>query len=148
MLNIRISQDLLAAIIFILIGVAALVFGADLRAGTSADMGPGYLPRALGWTVISLGVITGLRTIWLHSPVVGQVKLRPIILILVAACAFGFLVESAGFVVASAIAIFISLFGNGRPSVPYALGMVVILPAALAIIFIVGLGLPIDLWWF
>jgi len=51
-------------------------------------------------------------------------------------------------VVASAIAIFNSLFGNGRPSVPYALGMVVILPAALAIIFIVGLGLPIDLWWF
>lgn len=148
MLNIRISQDLLAAIIFILVGVSALVFGADLDVGTSAEMGPGYLPRALGVIVLGFGVLIAARSFWIHSPAVGQIKIRPILLILAACAVFALLVDTAGFIVASAASIFIALFAMGRPTLLYALGMVILLPAALALVFIVGLGLSIDLWWF
>jgi hypothetical protein len=148
MLNVRISQDLFAAIIFMLIGASALFFGADLDAGTSAEMGPGYLPRALGVIVLGLGGLIALRSIWVRSPAVGQISLRPICLILAACAAFALLVDTAGFVLASAAAIFIALFAMGRPTLLYTLGMVIVLPAALALVFVVGLGLSIDLWWF
>jgi len=147
-LNVRISQDLLAAIIFMSIGAAALWFGADLDAGTSSEMGPGYLPRALGWIILGMGVLTAARSFWVASPEVGRINLRPILLILAACGAFAFLVESAGFVVASAVAVLVSVFAMERPTPIYTLGMVIILPAALALVFIIGLGLPFDLWWF
>jgi len=51
-------------------------------------------------------------------------------------------------VLASAISVLISLFGMRGASLVYVIGMVVILPIALALVFIVGLGLPFDLWWF
>lgn len=148
MLNIRMSQDLLAALIFMAIGAAALWFGADLDPGTSSELGPGYLPRAIGWIVLGMGALTGLRSIWVQSAAVGPVNLGPIILILAACAVFALLVKGAGFVIASALTILISLFAMGRPKLLYALGMITLLPAVLALVFVVGLGLPFELWWF
>lgn len=148
MLSIRMSQDMLAGVIFMAIAAAALWFGADLDAGTSAEMGPGYMPRALAWIIGAMGAFTCLRALWLKSPKVGTVALRPIILILAACAAFAYLVDWAGFVVASATAILIALFAMPGASLLYVIGMIVVLPAALTLVFIVGLGLPFDLWWF
>lgn len=148
MLSIRMTQDMLAGVIFMAIGAAALWFGADLDVGTSAEMGAGYVPRALAWIIIGMGAVTCLRSFWLHSPAVGTVALRPIVVLLISCAAFAFLIESLGFVLTSAIAILISLFAKGGATIGYVLAMVTILPAALALVFIVGLGLPFDLWWF
>ncbi|HWL55589.1 MAG TPA: tripartite tricarboxylate transporter TctB family protein [Paracoccus sp. (in: a-proteobacteria)] len=148
MLNVRLSQDLLAALIFILIGSSALWFGRMLEPGTSAEMGPGYLPRALGWLILGFGIITMLRSVWIASPRVGGIKLRPILVVMGAVGLFALLVEPAGFIPASVAVVLLSTFGMGRPSLPYLLGQSILLPAALAVVFVLGLGLPFDLWWF
>ena len=148
MLNIRMSQDMLAGVIFMAIGAAAYWFGSDLDTGNAADMGAGYVPHALAGIIFGMGAFTSLRSIWLSSPAVGSVSLRPIVLVLASCAAFALLIDEIGFVLASAISVFISLFGMRGASLGYVIGMVVILPIALALVFIVGLGLPFDLWWF
>jgi putative tricarboxylic transport membrane protein len=147
-LSIRMTQDMLAGVIFMAIGAAALWFGAELDVGTSAEMGAGYVPRALAWIIIAMGAGACLRSFWLHSPAVGAVALRPIVVLLIACAAFAFLIEDLGFVLTSALTILISLFARRGATLGYVVAMVVILPAALALVFIVGLGLPFDLWWF
>lgn len=47
MVRIKSPQDFGAAIVFILIGLAGIYFGWDLRTGTAARMGPGYFPLVL-----------------------------------------------------------------------------------------------------
>jgi len=147
-LSIRMSQDMLAGIIFMAIGAAALLFGSDLDSGTSSEMGPGYVPRALALIIVALGAVTSLRSLWMQKVAVGTISLRPILLILAACVAFALLVDRVGFVLASSASVLIALFAMDRPSIGYVLGMVVLLPAALALVFIIGLGLPFELWWF
>lgn len=148
MLDIRVSQNLFAAIIFVLIGISALIFGSELDPGTSSEMGPGYLPRALGWAILLLGVATALYDRWKQSPIVGGINLRPLVCVLAACSVFSFAVESIGFILASGITVLISLFALDRPTILNAIGMITILPAMLALIFVVGIGLQFDLWWF
>jgi hypothetical protein len=148
MLEVRISQNLFAALLFAVIGAFALYFGSELEVGTASEMGPGYLPRALGWAILGLGLLTGLSDIWAKSPVVGTMRLRPLVLILSSACLFAYLIESAGFVLASVAAIFVSLFALERPTLLYAIGMITLLPLGLALVFVIGLGLQFNLWWF
>lgn len=148
MLSLRLSQNLVAAILFILIGSCALYFGRDLDPGTSSEMGPGYLPRALGWAILALGVVTAIQDRWTKSPSFGSVNLRVLICVLAACAVFAFTVETIGFVLASVVTILISLFALERPKPLYVLSMVTILPAMLALIFVIGLGLQFDLWWY
>lgn len=148
MLNIRLSQDLCAALVFILIGGSTLWFGRDLDPGTAANMGPGYVPRALGWMIFIMGVFTALRGLRLPSPALGRVNLRPLVFILGSVLLFALMVDPFGFIPASVIAVFVALFAMERPSFAYAAFMSILLPLAMTVVFIFGLGLPIDLWWF
>jgi hypothetical protein len=148
LLSIRMTQDMLAGVIFMAVGGAALWFGSDLDVGTSAEMGAGYMPRALAWIIMGMGAVTSLRSLWMQSPAIGTMALRPILLVLIACATFALLIESVGFILASALSILISLFAMRGATIGYVLGMVIVLPAALALVFILGLGLPFDLWWF
>lgn len=148
MLNIRLSQDLCAAILFAMVGASAIVFSQDLEWGSSADMGPGYMPRALGWMILGIAAIIALKAIRFPAQSFGTLNLRPSFCILGAVVLFGLTIEPLGFVIASALGVFVSLFAMSRPSLPYVVAMTVLLPAVMSLVFVVGLGLPFDLWWF
>lgn len=90
-LNIRMSQDMLAGVIFMAIGAAAYWFGSDLDTGNAADMGAGYVPHALAGIIFGMGAFMSLRSIWLSSPAVGSVNLRPIVFVLASCAAFALL---------------------------------------------------------
>ena len=148
MLNIRLSQDLCAAILFAVVGASAILFSQDLEWGSSADMGPGYMPRALGWMILGIAAIIGLKAIRFPGQSFGTLNLRPSFCILGAVVLFGLTIEPLGFVIASALGVFVSLFAMSRPSLPYVVAMTLLLPAVMSLVFVVGLGLPFDLWWF
>ena len=47
-MRIRHPKDFLTGLMFLLFGAAAIFFAADYPMGSSAKMGPGYFPFALG----------------------------------------------------------------------------------------------------
>ena len=53
----RLSRDVAAGLLFVAIGVAALVAGSDYRSGTLLNMGPGYFPRIVSALMIVLGAL-------------------------------------------------------------------------------------------
>ena len=148
LLNIRLSKDLCAGIVFLLVGVAAVWFGRGLRFGTAANMGPGFMPVILGWMLTAMGAFTMIRSFVVQSGAFGTLRLRPILLILASVIGFGLLVEPAGFVIAMLVSVLLAALAADRPTIPYVLGMCVILPIAAVVLFVWGLGLPFDLWWY
>ena len=42
------TKDFWSGLLFMGMGAAALILGSDLRVGTAARMGPGFVPRAIG----------------------------------------------------------------------------------------------------
>jgi len=48
------SKDFWSGLVFMGMGAAALILGSDLRVGTTARMGLGFVPHAIGWILIAL----------------------------------------------------------------------------------------------
>lgn len=145
-LQIRRPKDFYSGLIFIVVGLFALVIGRDYSLGTTTRMGPGYFPALLGWLLTILGAIIALRALWISGPPVGSIGIRPLALILVAMLAFAALLEPAGLVIATVALIGIGCLGSSesrlRESVPLTIALV-----ALALgLFVYGLGLPLKVW--
>lgn len=90
------TQDVLAGLLFAAFGIAALIFGADLRMGTAARMGPGYVPNMLAWILIALGAFIAIRGALRGRPAIESLHWRPISLISLAVLAFAFLFQATG----------------------------------------------------
>ncbi len=96
MSRIKSPQDLGAAILLFVIGVAGLWFGREYEVGKASRMGPGYMPMALSWGLIIFGVVVGLRAVRLRGPAIEPIIWRTNVLILLAIICFAVLIRSAG----------------------------------------------------
>ena len=83
------EQDLGAAVVFILIGIAGLVFGQDLAFGTSSKMGPGYFPTILSLLILALGAGLLIYSFIVDGPGIEKPQFRPLFFIVIAILAFG-----------------------------------------------------------
>lgn len=145
-LQIRRPKDFYSGLIFVVVGVFALVIGRDYSLGTATRMGPGYFPALLGWLLTILGAIIALRALWISGPPVGPIGFRPLVLILAGMLGFAALLEPAGLVVATVTLIGIGCLASSesrlRESVPLTIALI-----ALALgLFVYGLGLPLKVW--
>ncbi len=98
---VRNPRDLGAAALLIFFGAAGLWFGREYAVGTASHMGPGYMPRLLGWGLIIFGVIIGLRSVRLRpsrtrEPGIERIMWRTNLLILAALVSFAVLIRWAG----------------------------------------------------
>ena len=64
---IRHPKDFFAGVLFVAVGIAAIVIAANYPLGTAARMGPGYFPRILGILLILLGCALALRALRLQG---------------------------------------------------------------------------------
>ena len=110
--RIKSPQDLGAAVMLLLFGVAGLWFGREYPVGISSHMGPGYMPRALSWGLIIFGGIVGIRSVRLRGPAIEPIVLRANILILVAIICFALLIRSAGLAAATFVVTALSAFAS------------------------------------
>jgi putative tricarboxylic transport membrane protein len=131
-----------------LLGLALLAFymTQNLNVGTSADMGPGYVPRTLGGIILVCGigyVAKGLLSAFAPMP---EVSWRPLLAILAAVAVFALSFQTAGLIVAVVGAIVVA----GMAQRPMQLHVLVPFGAAVAAfsaaLFVKGLGLPLKLW--
>lgn len=143
------DRDLWAGIVLAAVGVAALLLGADLTQGTAADMGEGYVPRAMALAMIALGaLISGLAL--RRGPGKPQdrfegVRLRPIAFVSAAVLVFAATLSSLGVVVAIAATAFTANFAGQPLSWRALTALVLALATGVIAIFVWGLGLPLRI---
>jgi hypothetical protein len=142
---IRHPKDFWTGIIFLFIGLAAVIIGRDYTMGTAGKMGPAYFPTILGGLLAVIGVAAVVRSFFRVGEPIGKFAIKETILILSAVMLFGFLIRNGGLVVAVLAVVLISAFASSkfkwRTSVPLAIGLAI----AAVLIFIKLLGLPIAI---
>jgi hypothetical protein len=141
------DRDLWAGVVFVAIGAAALVVGTDLTVGSAAEMGEGYVPRAMAVALVALGTLIAALA-WRRGPDrldarLDRVHLRPLFFITAAILAFVATVESFGLVAAIAVSVTAASFA-GQPLRMRSLAILIcVLVVFVMAVFVWGLGLPL-----
>ena len=99
----HLHRDILAGALFVAIGALALLGARGYPVGTAMRMGPGYLPVVLGWLLIALGALVGLRAARRRDWQAVAWDWKPLAWISVSILAFGFLMPRLGLVPALAV---------------------------------------------
>lgn len=145
-IKIQNSRDFYAGLVFISFGVLAVAGSRNYPLGTAARMGPGYFPYLIGWILTLLGLVIGVRALWLSGEPIKKWAWRPLLMVLGSVFAFAFLVNTLGLVLAILALVVISCLGGGEFRT-LEVGILFLLLAALSVgLFVWGLGLPFALW--
>ena len=142
------DRDLWAGVVFVVIGIAALVFGRDLNLGSAADMGEGYVPWAMAIALIALGTLIVLLA-WWRGPGgpdnrFDGIRWRPMLLVTAAIVAFVAALEPLGLVAAIACSAIAANYA-GQPLRARSLAILIcVLSLGVMAVFVWGLGLPLH----
>jgi hypothetical protein len=131
-----------------LIALALIAFGAtdSLAIGTAADMGPGFVPRALAWIILGFGVtflVTGLAKA--RAPIPAPAW-RPLAAILASIALFAVLFAKLGLIAACVGAVVVAGAATSPVRWLQLVAFGVVMAAFSALLFVKGLGLPFRLW--
>ena len=141
----RTSPDVLAGVLFLLIGLGAVAVARDYEMGTAMRMGPAYFPTVLGWVLYAFGAFLLLRGIAAGGGVAVTWAWRPLAFVTLALLAFGFVITRFGLIPAL-VAMFFVCAAAGRE---YRFGEVLVLTAVMSAfavgVFVHALKLPFRL---
>jgi len=141
----RNNRDFLAGLMFIGIGVAALVAALDYPFGSTVRMGPGYFPRVLAGIMIVFGIVTMVKGFRLPEPVKNVWGWRPLAWITLALVLFGWLMDRFGMIPALVAMFFLSAYAGHEFKWKEVTILTVVMTLFAIGVFIVGLGLPYPL---
>jgi hypothetical protein len=138
--------ETLAGLLFAAFGAAAIWLASDYPYGTPTRMGAGFVPIGLGWWLVGLGGAIAAAGFVPHAAQkLPQSDARPLLFLLLGVAAFAVLLERGGLVAAIAACVGVARLAEQ----PYRWREVALLAGGLAVagalIFVVGLGLPIPL---
>ncbi|HEX5039965.1 MAG TPA: tripartite tricarboxylate transporter TctB family protein [Candidatus Limnocylindria bacterium] len=142
----RALKDVLAGAMFIAFGLA-FAFGAlDYAVGTPLNMGPGYMPLALGLVLAGLGVLVAIEGAIVGSDEpLGGVSWRALVLITAALMFFGLTVRGLGVAGALLGTSFLAALARRATSPLEALVIAAALTVVSVVIFIILLQLRLPL---
>jgi hypothetical protein len=148
MKRIRDPRDFWAGVLFVAVGLFAVLFGRRYSFGTSAVMGPGYFPSVLGWILVGLGLIIGGRALRPRKRLAsfGAVRFQPLVIVLAAVVAFGFALPRLGLVIASMVLVTVSRTAAAGFKWGEVVGFAAVLTLFCTAVFVWGLGMPMVLW--
>lgn len=140
------APDIAFGAFLIILATVALWETRALAIGIAADMGPGYVPRALAWILMGFGLVfvaSGFRAT--HRPL-PRFDLRSFVMVLLSLAVFALLLPKGGLALATFATMACSTFAvsdfRWRESFVFA----VILTAFTVLLFVNGLGLPLAVW--
>ena len=146
MATIRHPKDFWSGVLFISVGVGAIVLGSKYTIGSAARMGPGYFPRALGILLIALGAILAVRALRLDGSPIPTWKLRPTLVVLGSVVLFGQIVQTVGLALSTVILIVLASSASHEFRWKEALVVGIGLSVLSVGVFIVGLKLTLPIW--
>jgi hypothetical protein len=140
------KKDFCAGLMFIIMGGFFALWANNYPMGTAVRMGPAYFPTVLGWILAALGLIVLGRSFVLHGEEPRKTNWRPLTWVIGSVFAFGFLLGTAGLVVASFAVVLISSVGGWDFRWKEQLINAIFMTAANVAIFYYGLALPFKLF--
>ncbi len=147
MLRVRSPQDLGAGLLFMGVGAIGLYLAADLTYGSPRNMGPGFFPTWLSGLVLLMGVITAARSLVLAGPPIGAINARPLLFVLAAVLAGGFLIDRVGLAIALVVMTLIAALSRRDTSWREVVILGVGMALAAVVVFVYLLGQSMPAWW-
>jgi putative tricarboxylic transport membrane protein len=129
-------------------GVPGLAFIPGYTMGTPARMGPGFFPFYLGMIMLILGIIIAVNGIRTDGGKEGQLEKfhwGPVLWVLGAIVIFGLLLKPVGVLLDGIVLIVVASKGSHDFRIKPVLILAVCLTIFCALVFVVGLKLPIPL---
>lgn len=139
-------KELAFGLFLIALALVAFASTASLSVGVAADMGPGYVPRALAWIILGFGAafcVTGALKV--REPL-SEVAWRPLMAILAAIAAFAVLFSTLGLIAACIGCVLVAGTATGPTPWGRLLLFGPLMALFSALLFVKGLGLPFRLW--
>lgn len=138
--------DLAFGAFLVAVAAGTLFATRGLAGGTAADMGPGYMPRALALILLAFGLFFAGRGV-VRGPVgIDPVQLRPILGVGTAVGVFALLIESAGLALASFAAVLVAAGASRESRFFEVILFGLAITAAAVMLFIKALALPVSVW--
>lgn len=138
--------DLLFGLFLVAVSAIALVATWKLRGGTGADMGPGYMPRAVALLLLAFGLVFGMRGLRRAGSKIDRVHLRPVLIVLGAVAIFAGTVEQFGLALASLATILVAGFASHEHRLLEGVLFGIALATASVLLFVKVLALPVPVW--
>jgi hypothetical protein len=146
-LKIENQQDFYSGAMFIAFGLLAIVVARDYAMGSAMRMGPGYFPTYLGALLIVIGSMLSFRSFKARGERVKPFAWKPMILLTLAFCLFGWGIDHIGFVPALVGVILMSALGGRRFLLREVIPLTIVLVILALGIFVYGIALPFKLFW-
>jgi len=143
--DLRNNRDLIAGLLFIVLGALAAVLARDYPFGTTMRMGPGYFPTLLGGILLVFGATILLRGIRSGEKVKGEWGVRPLAWITLSIVLFGFLPDRVGMVPATVVTLFVAAAAGHEFRLKEVLLLAIVMTAFSVAVFSYGLKLPYPL---
>lgn len=138
--------DLLFGLFLIAVAAGAFAATARLAGGTAADMGPGYMPRAIAFGLLGFGLFFAGRGLVRPFAGIARVQARPILGIAASVAVFALLVEDAGLALAAFAAIVIAALASRESRLVEVLLFGIAVSAGAVLLFVKALALPVPIW--
>ena len=138
--------DIAFGVFLVALALVAFYATRTLETGTAADMGSGFVPRALAGTLLTFGIGYTAKGLIISGQPLAAYAWRPLMAILGAVAVFALCFQHLGLIVAVIAAIAVAGMA-ARPArlhtlLPFGAGVA----AFSALLFVKGLGLPLRLW--
>lgn len=140
------APDLAFAVFLVALGALALGLASPLSVGTAAAMGPGYVPRGLAMLIMVYGAVLGVRALFSGRQPLPSVELRPLLLIFGAVALFAVLLPLIGLALTSFVLVLCAGFAAYDVRFRENAVAAVTLAAFAVVLFVMALGLPIQVW--
>jgi hypothetical protein len=145
-MRIRNPRDFWAGAIYLALAAVAIWIGRNYPQGSSARMGPGYVPMALGSILAIFGVISVGRSFLRQGEPISALAWRPLVLILGSVVLFGLLLDRVGVLIALPCLIVVSALASRKSRIDVtSVSALVGLVAFCVVVFVKGLGVPMPL---
>lgn len=143
--DLRNNRDLIAGLLFVVLGGLAIILARDYPLGTTMRMGPGYFPTVLGGILLLFGAYVLARGIRSGEKVKGEWGWRPLAWITLSIVLFGYLLDRAGLVPATVVTLFVAAAAGREFRFKEVLVLAIVMTAFSVAVFSWGLKLPYPL---
>ena len=146
-IQVKAPQDFGAGVLFIAIGLGGLIFAHDLEFGSSRNMGPGYFPTILSVLIVIIGLVVALKSVTIEGPEIEEIRLRPLLVLVVTMLLFGLLIKVAGLIVTGTLITILAAYAQPGVRVRETIIFALVLTAFITVVFVYALGQPLPIWW-
>lgn len=137
--------DILAGALMIGLGALGLWAGRDLRFGSAAMMGPGFLPDVICGMLIAIGAYVLIKAFSKAYEPIGESNIKPLIILVIAIAGFAFMAETLGFVVSTIWLLVIGSLADQESRWREIAISTLLLTVFGALVFIYGLGVQMPI---